>query len=228
MGVLNRELLDRLEKYFQDRYSQKFANFGIDARTLGWDKITSQWTRFAMAYECLNWQGKKVLDIGCGLGDFYGFLREKHSLQLDSYYGFDINPELINACRSRFPDTFFEVRNILLDPPQKQWDIVVLFGLLNLKLEEIDNLVYARQMIEAAFDLCQEALVVDMLSTCAEPTYEKEDMVYYYNPSTMLALTLDITPHVILRHDYASIPQREFMLVMKKKSKKSMPNIDHV
>jgi hypothetical protein len=55
-----------------------------------------------------------------------------------------------------------------------------------------------------------------MLSTVTDAKFPKEDFVHYYDPADMLRFALSVTPHVALRHDYRSIPQREFMLVLRR------------
>ena len=165
----------------------------------------------------LDFKGRSVLEIGCGLADFYGYLQEAPERTPGPYTGFDINEDLITACRENYRQATFEVRNILVDtPPKENWDIVTLFGVLNIRFEEFDNQDFAQRMIEAAFGLCREAVAVDMLSTICEPTYPKEDFVYYYDPLDMLNFALSLTPHVQLRHDQSSIPQREFSLILRK------------
>lgn len=215
--TLEPETLKQVDLKLIDRYSQRLEKFGRDPRTLGWDSRKSQDVRFAIAHDSLNFAQKSVLDIGCGLADFYDYLTQQAQVSLASYTGFDINPALIEQCQQRFPTCNFQVKNILLDTPgRNDWDIVTLFGLLNFRFQEFENLVFAKEMIAKAFSLCRETLVVDMLSTQLDTNYPQENFVYYYNPVEMLNFAFSLTPHVTLRHDYRSIPQREFMLILKK------------
>ena len=214
-----RSALEALDRRLVERYSSRLQHFGRDPRTLGWDNASNQRARFSLAADCLDFRGRSVLDVGCGLGHFREFLHAAPSTTPASYTGFDINPDLIGECRRAFPDSTFEARNILLDPPRdRRWDIVVMFGLLNLnlQLEDVDNKALALALIEAAFALSDEALAVDMLSARLDPAYPKEDFVYYYEPSELLDIALDLTPHVLIRHDHRSIPQREFLLILRR------------
>ena len=105
----------------------------------------------------------------------------------------------------------------MLDPPvSDSFDLVCLFGLLNFKFSEFDNFDYAKCMVATAFEFCEKAVVVDMLTTVTDKTYPAEDFVFYYDPAEMLRFALELTPHVQVRHDYHSIPQRELMLVLRK------------
>ena len=217
--MLEKDILTQVDSRVVERYSNRLRQFGVDPRTLGWDRQESQFARFGIASQTLSFGGRSVLDLGCGLADFYEHLRQDPVTTPASYSGVDINPDLVEVCRKRFPDARFDVRNVLRDPyGDERWDVVTMFGLLNLRFSEFSNEDYAQQFIAEAFRMCKEALVVDMLSNWTDVAYPQEDFVYYYEPTAMLEFSLSLTPHVTLRHDYPSIPQREFMLVLRRES----------
>ncbi len=215
--AIDHESIRRLDKLLIARYSERLNLFGNDPKTLGWDSTASQDTRFAKAVRLVEFEGRSVLDVGCGLADFCEFLERRiFSSPLD-YTGLDINPELIKACQTRFPHKPFSVGNILLDlTPGAKWDVVTMFGLLNLRFSEFGNIDFAREMIVKAFSLTRDTLIVDMLSELTDASYPVENFVYYYKPDDMLRFALTLTPYVSISHDYPSIPQREFMIVMRK------------
>jgi SAM-dependent methyltransferase len=205
-----------VERAAIERYSQRLRQFGEDPRTLGWDTRAHQWTRFAAAASLADLSGRDVLDIGCGLGDFRMFLDER-GVEPASYTGVDINEDLLAVARRRFPDSRFERRNVVLEPFQGPVsDVVVMLGLVNFRLQTVDNYEYAGRAIDAGFAACREALVIDMLSDRVTPDYAREDFVFYFDPARMLALALDRTPWVQVDHAYPPLPQREFMLVLRK------------
>lgn len=215
MPELDRALLNSVDDMLRKRYSDRLARFGDDLRALGWDTAENQHRRFAVALDTLDFAGRSVTDIGCGLADFRTFLGTR-GLGRD-YLGIDINPDLIERCRVRHPDARFRQGNILTDRiDDAESDIVVMFGVLNLRFRDFDNRAFARAMISAAFRLCRRALAVDMLSARRDEAYPREDFVHYYDPTDMLGYALELTPHVTLRHDHASIPQREMMLVLRR------------
>lgn len=198
------------------RYTTRFAKHGIDPKTLGWGSREDQITRFAAATRYLDFSGKSVLDIGCGFSDFYEFLI-KEGIKTKEYRGIDITEKLIVASRKRYAENKYEVRNILLDNYDTEAaDIVVLFGLLNFKLE-MDNLSYTRQMIAASWKITREALIVDFLSTHLTKDYPQEDFVYYHNPKELLDICFGLSNNIVLVHDYPPIPQKEFLVILKKR-----------
>lgn len=216
MSEIDKSLLRSVDESLVERYSSRLARFGEDPRTLGWDRRESQAARFAVAADSFPFRGKTVLDLGCGLADFLAFLRERGEAPA-AYSGVDINPDLLRHCRERFPESDFHRANVLVDEvPEPRREVVVLFGVLNFRFKEFANRDFAKGMIRRAFELCREAVVVDMLSARRDEGYPEEDFVYYYDPSEILEFALELTPHVSFRHDYPSIPQREMMLILRK------------
>ena len=55
-----------------------------------------------------------------------------------------------------------------------------------------------------------------MLSSKLDISYKKENFVNYFDPLKVLNLVFNLSPYVKLIHDYISIPQREFMLIIRK------------
>jgi len=96
----------------------------------------------------------------------------------------------------------------------KQADIVTAFGLLNWLLE--DNLSYTKKFIENAWKITKETLIVDFLSSYLTTTYDRELNVYYHNVRDVLDICFELTDNVVMIHDYKPIPQKEFMVVIKR------------
>ena len=134
------------------------------------------------------------------------------------YKGIDINKRFIDICSGLYPENDFEARDILKEPfSGSVADIGVMFGVMNFNFKEvIDNMAYARNFITRAFFSVRECLIVDMLSDRLSGDYDKEDFVFYYAPEEMLRFCLSLTDNVVLKHDYRPIPQKEFMLILKR------------
>ena len=146
----------------------------------------------------------------------------KPKIRFKKYIGWDINPELITEAQKIWSnsdlDTEFEVKNIgELGISNTVSDIAIMLGVLNLNLKnKIDNYEYSFQFIKNAFSCVSKVLVIDFLSTQFTPDYPKEDFVFYHNPSKMLEFALSLSSNVVLKHNYAPIPQKEFMLFIYK------------
>lgn len=215
--MLKKNLIEKIDREAVKRYNKRLKQFGQRARTLGWDTRENQWERFQNATSLINLEGKKILDIGCGFGDLLKFIKEK-KIRNSSYWGIDINKELLRIARENHPEAIFRDCNILLDPLKKEAvDVVFALGILNFNLKgRFNNYDYAMELVKRAFSLCKEVLIVDMLSSYRDKNYPKEDFVFYYSPEKMFKFTKTLTSNVVLKHDYKPIPQKEFILFLKK------------
>lgn len=210
------EAIRALEAAQRKRYSDRLAKFGDDPRTLGWDTRENQRLRFEAALALVDPKGKSVLDVGCGFADLLSLLKETGRAP-KSYRGVDINPDLLAVAAKKHPGASFEARNLFDAPfPAPVADVGFMSGVLNLKLSFPTNAEFSRTMIRHAFAACREALAVDMLSDWRDPAYPAEDFVHYYDPLEMLSFARELTPHVALRADGPSIPQRELVLVLRR------------
>ncbi len=203
------------------RYSSRYHELGYDVKTLGWGSDEQQTYRFAQTLEgnvVLN--NKIILDIGCGFGDYFRFLQNEQ-ISPTKYLGFDLNEDLIGEARLQYedhPNCKFNTFNVLEHTYEEPVaDIAVMLGVLNLNFQDqIDNYEYSKIAVSNAFSSVNECLIVDFLSSQLDPTYKKEEFVFYHDPGEMLNWALTITANVELKHNYASIPQKEFMLFMYK------------
>lgn len=179
------------------RYSERFQAFGHDLRTLNpgnFEKYRLQHTIHASIGDL---RGRDVLDIGCGLGHFYEFLKT-NSIDVN-YTGYDIVPEFIDSNRGRFPEARFELRDIFRDGIDGEHDYVVMCQVFNNRYADIRNDVIVKQAMAIAFQSVRRAVSIDMLSSYVN--YE-EPHLFYFSPEEMFAHARSLTRFVCLRHDY--------------------------
>jgi SAM-dependent methyltransferase len=216
------EIIQDISKRMISRYSERYKKLGYDVRTLGWGTKEQQLSRFEQVIkDGFDLQNKHVLDVGCGFGDLANFLLQKN-ITFKHYTGWDLNPDLINEARSIWkdvPNVSFDIRNIasLEENEPFEVDIAIMLGVLNLNFkEEINNYDYSKKLMNGVFGIVKDCLVVDFLSAKHNPDYPKEDFVFYHDPSEMLEFAFSLSQNVILKHNYAPIPQKEFMLFIYK------------
>src|SRR5688572_270423 len=96
-----------------DRYNQRLAEFGQDPRTLASGPPERRELRFAVLKAVGIESGMSVLDVGCGFGDFYRWLRDQ-GVNV-RYTGVDINPALVEIAGRTHPDARFLVADLQVD-----------------------------------------------------------------------------------------------------------------
>jgi len=202
-----------------DRYSKRLDVYGNDIKTLGWGNESQQSYRFRHTLDAADFTQKSILDIGCGFGDYYKFLKSA-KIAVSAYTGWDINQKLIDEIHlEERKNKTFEVVDLAKDVSKyrSQFDIAVMIGLLNVNLGDEDlNYEYSERLITNAFSAVKEVLIVDFLSIHVTDTYPKEDFVFYHDFSRMFEFALTLSNNVVLKHNYDPIPQKEFMLYIYK------------
>lgn len=188
-------------------YSNLIDSYGIDSRSLNWGSSTSQFLRFRILAEVAPLNGCSLLDVGCGLGDLYSWLKS-HGKSVD-YTGIDISPDMISLALKRFPLNKFEIANLLDEEnTSRQSKIVIASGIFAKRSQNPVEFMCA--MIKAMFSIATVALAFNSLSIHAR---DKESGEFYADPAEIIAFCRKLTPWVVLREDYHS---RDFTIYMYK------------
>jgi SAM-dependent methyltransferase len=155
-GFSQKDLKD-LKKYYQ---SQLRAHLEPEKR-VGWNTAESQRVRFEEFTRIGSLKGSKILDIGCGLGAFWGYLKEKKITA--KYTGIDLFPEVIQEAQKLYPEAKFEVRHILARPYSGRiFDYSFLSGVFNVKVK--DNWLYTKAMLRQILKQTKKAVAFNVLN----------------------------------------------------------------
>jgi len=134
----------------------------------------------------------KILDFGCGKGDFYNFL--KYNNVNVKYSGFDINENLIGLAKKKYPGIDFRVFDIDRDILDEDFDYIFLCGVFNLQIEGIDEVI--KRTLTKLFVHCRTALAFNALSS-DEP--EKDFELHYTDPEDLSEFAVkNLSPYVSL------------------------------
>jgi len=138
--------------------------------------------------------GNRVLDFGCGKGDFCGFLKEK-GVSTD-YCGIDINDALISTAKTKYPVDEFIALDIDENAFNRTFDIVFVCGVFNLRIAGIGDSM--KTILKNLFPRCRIALHVNLL-TYYVPQRNVE--LFYVKPEEMMEFVIrEISGSVTLRH----------------------------
>jgi SAM-dependent methyltransferase len=155
-GSLN--LYDKL--YIHLFYWLRSRNYDLPENKAGWRSRRNQELRFQALAGIGDLQNKSILDLGCGLGCLYGYLKGKG--WQGEYTGIDILDFMIKGARARFPEARFEKRDILGNPPQEKWDYVFVNGVFNHKIK--DNWAWIESMVARALSCARKGMAFTMLN----------------------------------------------------------------
>lgn len=142
-------------------YMSKLIGDKSPFHRVGWKSRQTQEARFDALLAIGDLKGKSILDLGCGLGCLYGYLKEQG--WKGEYTGMDVLDMMVEGASERFPGVAFEKRNILLDPPRRQWDYVFISGIFNHKVK--DNWIWIEKTVRACFNLSRLGMAFNLLES---------------------------------------------------------------
>lgn len=155
--------------------------------------------RFKKIFELGDFKGKSLLDVGCGIGGFYGFLKER-GIEVD-YSGIDIHPQMVDKAKKCFfdiPERFW-VHDIIERPLGKTFDYLIAIGPLNLKFPGALNVDVTVQLIKRMYGMCNLGMAISMTSVLSK---KKQPDTFYYNPLKIMERVLPFCQNVKLDHTY--------------------------
>ena len=179
-------------------FNRALMKHGPTVRALSWGSEISQRKRFEALKGIGDLRAQKILDVGCGFGDFFGFLQEQQA-GIASYLGVDINEKMLKIGMEKYTECRFEKIDILSESPDGNFDYVFSSGLFSL---DSDTWVeFMQRMLTKMFALASTGVAVNFLS--AYTTGNKFPESRYPYPSEILDFaTRHITNRFVLRHDY--------------------------
>jgi 2-polyprenyl-3-methyl-5-hydroxy-6-metoxy-1,4-benzoquinol methylase len=180
-------------------YNRHLKDFGDSPQALRWTPNGQR-----LRYETLlriagDFSGKKILDFGCGKGDFYGFIKEKGIFA--NYCGIDVNYNLIELAKRKYPDAEFVSIDIEEAEVKQEFDVIFVCGVFNLRIAGIEESM--KNVLRKLSGLCKETLYVNFL-TYYVPRRNIE--LFYVKPQEILQFAItELSGSVILRHSEEDI-----------------------
>ncbi len=176
-------------------YNRHYKKFGERPEALRWTP-EGQLKRYYTFLEIApNLNNQKILDYGCGMGDFYKFLKRR-GISVN-YSGVDINENFINVAKKKYPECTFKVMNVDEDSLEGYYDYIFICGVFNLLVPGVQDDL--RNALMTLFKHCNKALALNALSSHT-PTKDVE--LNYTSPEETVKFAIEnLSPSVVLRHD---------------------------
>jgi 2-polyprenyl-3-methyl-5-hydroxy-6-metoxy-1,4-benzoquinol methylase len=175
-------------------YNRHLKDFGDSPQAVRWTP-EGQLRRYEiLAGIAGDFSGKRVLDFGCGKGDFYGYMKEKNIYV--KYCGIDINENLIELAKGKYPGIEFIAMDIEETEFNRVFDIIFVCGVFNLRIAGIEESM--KNILKKIFKLCKEALYTNFL-TYYVPKRDIE--IFYVKPEEILQFVIaELSRSVTLMH----------------------------
>lgn len=177
-----------------DFYQKALAEYGeSDARSLHWIDAFHQALRFEVLLHIAPIDNKHILDVGCGLGDFYKFLiKKKISME---YTGIDIIPEFIKAAKTKYPEGVFQQLDIC--SIEDTYDYVFASGVMSFKVE--DNKAFYFKIIKKMYEIARLGVAFNMLNN---KDHVDNEIFAAYSPTEVAEFCQTFATHVEVATDY--------------------------
>jgi SAM-dependent methyltransferase len=210
---------ERMIKYYDDL----FKKFGYDHRSLDWKDPVGQKKRYSVLFDAVRLGGKEagfsLLDLGSGLGHFYGYLKESGALKKHKigYTGCDINPDLVSAAKKKFPEARFETIDILEGYFTQKFDYVFSCGVFNIRLSSVsEHDAFVKEMLLRMYESSNVAAAANFLSHSGlyhvHGRLEDESVYCYFKPEEIVQYVRSFTGKFVLRQDYHPADFTVYML----------------
>ena len=197
-------------------YQKRFEKYGVDPRALQCHSKKAQEVRFKQLVADIDFNGKRILDVGCGFGDIIPFIQKR--AKVFKYTGVDVVPEFIKVANKKYPGREFVVRDYFNNPLANKFDIVLTSGTLNANIEGAID--FRKKAIKTMFNYTKEVFVFNMAGGFPQPKNKKTNRVYYADLLEIYEYCLSLSSRLILRNHYRS---NDFTIVIFKQNKQISP-----
>ncbi len=164
------------------------------ASRVGWFNTDTQKTRFDLLVEVGDLSGASVLDVGSGLGHFYGYLQQYAPDVV--YTGIDILPQMVHEARISYGKEHFHVGSLELI--KDEFDFVCASGTFSAKIN--NNLEFVQSQIRKMFSIAKKGVAFNLLKSHCE--FVVDPKLFFYNPVDIVAYCKTLSSSVKLCEDY--------------------------
>lgn len=171
---------------------------GSDIRRVGWSSSQTQTARFNVFLNLLL-SAESILDVGCGVGDLFAFLRG-HGYR-GSYTGVDIINSNCQTAESRYKEADFIPANVLEWKTDKKYDYVVASGIFGIKSSASIWESNTTESLVKMFSMCKIGVLANFLSKYADV---ENDYSYHVSVGKIADICAEnLTKNFQIQHDYS-------------------------
>lgn len=197
-------------------YGELYRRYGASHQAVQWSSRETQERRFDVLCDVIA-SGDSVIDLGCGLGDLLGYLRERKGFR-GRYLGLDFVPDFVEHARKAYAAdaaASFAEFDITKDALPGDYDVVVTSGMFNNRID--DNWTFLLHTVQRMFGAANKSAAFNVMSSYVD--YE-DPALFYCDPLRLFdQLKREVSPLVTLRHDYRVKPESvpfEFSVYLRK------------
>ncbi len=168
-------------------------------RAAHWSSKESQEDNFGLLTQIAPFeQTDRILDLGCGQGDLFGFLKRRGSRAV--YEGIDISDKMIERAWKKYPEGRFACIDFLDPKFNYSYDWILASGPFNHKVDG-DQYEYLARCMEKMYSMAKKGFGVILMSKYdpmqkIQPT----DYLFGYDPMKVMEDVFKLTYTVNINH----------------------------
>ena len=169
--------VEKIKNYYKGELKRDPEKFEY----MGWESKNAQFQRFSVLTDYVDLNGKRVLDVGCGLGHLLDHL-DNEDIET-GYTGLDLLPSIAEEARKRHSSQTFLSGDIFLNDlfEPRSFDIIYCSGLFNLNMG--NNYGFLIKGVSCFLKLVREKIVFNLLH---EKSPHRDNKFYYFNPEQVV------------------------------------------
>lgn len=197
------------KKYLDEYYAKQMSRLGKKDFTLYGSKL-SQMTRFERVVSMVDFRGKSILDVGCGICEFRDYLKSLR-IGIGDYVGTEVMDNVFKGAVKINPGLDVRFGDILggtnLAPKVelevgRKFDMVLALGVSAIKLGSVRGSdTYWGDFLEKMYELtAEDGVAVFTCFSNKKSDIRPED--YVADPVDWLNFAMRLTDRVIIDHSY--------------------------
>lgn len=198
-------------------YKECLEKHGDNHLGLGWPNYEDTFVRHEIMlgliknnYEC------SILDFGCGLGDFYRYIKSQGvGGKWFDYTGLDINPKHIEHCKQKHSRGYYDdfiCQDIFEQDLKNNYDYIVCNGVFTIKrnLSQEEMMFYMLDTLDKLWKKCNKGLAFNTMSTNVD---WKRDDLFHVDLGEMSWIIKDrYTSNFEVKHGYGGLYEQTYYL----------------
>lgn len=199
--------IERIHEYYKKVVGKKREDYA----KLGWESRQAHHGRFEILLDNLSLENKKILDVGCGLGNLYGYLIERGVSA--HYTGVDLLQTMVDLAVQKYPDGRFLCLDLFQGDffAPNSFDVIFASGIFNLNLG--NNEEFLSNAMKKFFCLSKEVVCFNMLHIGSP---EPEDKYFYIHPDRAVEIVRNSVSQPVDICLYEKYLSNDFTLICRK------------
>tara|TARA_B100002049_G_C16031616_1_gene354826 strand:+ start:295 stop:894 length:600 start_codon:yes stop_codon:yes gene_type:complete len=185
------------DEIVKDFFNKLVEKHGYSPKSLAYSGEKSQKIKFNIVTEVGIEDNCSVLDVGCGFGDYFNYLKQQ-GIKNVKYCGIDISNKIVDFAKEKNSLANVIQGNVLDLSDDEKYDYVISLGFNCVKTGS--NWRTLTQVLDKMWKLSKKGIAYNAVSTFAEDSPRK---IYFVSPAKVIDYIMNnLTYKVVFRHDY--------------------------